>query len=255
MRSKPSFFQVQLEGESVSIPIKYTRRRGSIGVKSWHDVAQNSNVVCLYLPDSMSVSRVKRELKAFEPQIKKLLQRLQNRDSATSKSNAHANACHFPNITKTQTFRWLDVLWEIRFSSKVKRPVWDESLKILFVPEKMRHQPKSMVKVFVDHAAAFFEANLPKLAQKVGVHYRAIEVKTYKTRWGSCRHDQRIQFNWKLMQAPLSVVEYVMVHELCHIIEMNHSQNYWQLVARHDPKFQESKRYLKVYGQQMMSCI
>ncbi|MDX1346658.1 MAG: SprT family zinc-dependent metalloprotease [Thiomicrorhabdus chilensis] len=101
---------------------------------------------------------------------------------------------------------------------------------------------------FVSHAQLYFDARLPYFAKQIGVSYASIEVKTYKARWGSCYADGRIQFNWKLLQAPTWVVDYVIVHELCHLMHANHSPAFWQLVNYHYPHTPQAKRWLKQEG-------
>ena len=96
------------------------------------------------------------------------------------------------------------------------------------------------------------EQRLPKivqqLSQKIGVDYGDIEIRHFKSRWGSCRADGRLQFNWRLMMAPSKVIEYVVVHELCHRLHLNHSPAFWNEVERHMPEFQHHRKWLKTDG-------
>jgi len=96
---------------------------------------------------------------------------------------------------------------------------------------------------------------LPYYADKVGVVYQSATVKSYKARWGSCHSDGRLQFNWRLWQAPPWVIEYVMVHELCHLVHANHSKAFWALVTRHYPQTPEAKQYIKQYGQRWIQFL
>lgn len=97
-----------------------------------------------------------------------------------------------------------------------------------------------------------FEAHLSPLvadwAQKIGVQPKAIQIKNYRSRWGSCYSDGRVQFNWKLAMAPKPVIEYVVIHELCHLVHANHSADFWQLVERHCPQMASHKAWLKENG-------
>jgi hypothetical protein len=96
---------------------------------------------------------------------------------------------------------------------------------------------------------------LPYYAEKVGVVYQSVTVKSYKARWGSCHSDGRLQFNWRLWQAPAWVIEYVMVHELCHLVHANHSKAFWALVTQHFSQTPEAKRYIKQYGQRWIQFL
>ncbi|MCX7109117.1 MAG: SprT family zinc-dependent metalloprotease [Proteobacteria bacterium] len=81
---------------------------------------------------------------------------------------------------------------------------------------------------------------------------REIRVKRMKTRWGSCGPRNDMNINWLLALAPESVLEYVVVHELCHVSERNHSPAFWSLVAMHLPNYAEEKRWLKLHGAELM---
>lgn len=102
---------------------------------------------------------------------------------------------------------------------------------------------------------AYLAQKVPELAAQIGVGVSAIQVKTYKSRWGSCYADGRIQFNWKLLQAPEWVVDYVIVHELCHLHHANHSPAFWALVNHHYPQTPQAKRWLKTHGMALMAFL
>lgn len=84
---------------------------------------------------------------------------------------------------------------------------------------------------------------------------RSIKIKTQRSRWGSCGIHNDINLNWLLMLAPPEVMEYVVVHELCHIKERNHSARFWQLVAAHLPDYQSQRNWLKQNGMSLMQGL
>ncbi|MDR3642685.1 MAG: M48 family metallopeptidase [Candidatus Doudnabacteria bacterium] len=81
-----------------------------------------------------------------------------------------------------------------------------------------------------------------------GFNYRRISVKNQKTRWGSCSKKGNLNFNYKIIHLPEPLVDYLVVHELCHLREMNHSRNFWELVARAIPNYKILRRELKKFG-------
>lgn len=84
---------------------------------------------------------------------------------------------------------------------------------------------------------------------------RYIKIKNQKSRWGSCGIHNDINLNWLLILAPPEVMEYVVVHELCHIKERNHSAKFWQLVAAHLPDYQQQRDWLRRNGMSLMQGL
>lgn len=82
---------------------------------------------------------------------------------------------------------------------------------------------------------------------------KQLRIKEQSSRWGSCSSKSGININWKLIFAPTDVLEYVVVHELCHMTHMNHSADFWNLVESVLPEYAKSKNWLKIHGQTLMS--
>ena len=85
-------------------------------------------------------------------------------------------------------------------------------------------------------------------AEKMGVDYGRIAIKAAKTRWGSCSAQGNLNFHWKLILMPPAILDYVVVHELAHRIEMNHSPRFWAQVERILPDYRERRRWIKENG-------
>ncbi len=83
------------------------------------------------------------------------------------------------------------------------------------------------------------------LSLRLGVSYSRVSVKGVKTRWGSCSHKGNLNFNWKLIMVPEPLIDHVVVHELCHLKEMNHSKKFWELVSYYSPRWREFERWLR----------
>ena len=92
-------------------------------------------------------------------------------------------------------------------------------------------------------------------SEKYHLYPRFIRIKTQKSRWGSCGIHNDINLNWLLILAPPQVMEYVVVHELCHIKERNHSARFWHLVESHLPDYQIQRNWLKKEGSRLMLGI
>ena len=97
-------------------------------------------------------------------------------------------------------------------------------------------------------AKEYFPKRAEYYAGILGVTYERIRIAGQKTRWGSCSRSGTLSFNWKLMLARPMVLDYVVVHELCHIKEMNHSPRFWKLVEEIMPDYKEYRKWLKENG-------
>ncbi len=87
-----------------------------------------------------------------------------------------------------------------------------------------------------------------RYAEKIGVVPSSVGIKGYRSRWGSCHSDGRIYFNWRIILAPPFVIDYLVVHELCHLLHANHSRNFWRCVERMLPDYAERRKWLKAHG-------
>jgi len=84
-----------------------------------------------------------------------------------------------------------------------------------------------------------------RYAQRIGVTPAGISVRNFKSRWGSCNRKGHLAFNWNIIKAPHAIANYVVIHELCHLVHPNHSKDFWRLVGRHDDAYGEHRQWLK----------
>jgi len=106
----------------------------------------------------------------------------------------------------------------------------------------------AVVRWYRARALEQFTAKSKRWSKVVGVTPASVGIKAFKSRWGSCSPNGDIQFNWTVMMAPNRIVDYVVAHELCHLVRHDHSPEYWKLVARVMPDFAECKEWLKTNG-------
>ncbi|WP_281555922.1 SprT family zinc-dependent metalloprotease [Thalassomonas sp. RHCl1] len=98
---------------------------------------------------------------------------------------------------------------------------------------------------FKQQAQDYIPARLEYWSQATGLSYKSYKIRQYKARWGSCNSRAELSFNSLLMMAPDWVIDYVIVHELCHLQHLNHSPAFWQLVAGFYPQYALAKQWLK----------
>ena len=94
--------------------------------------------------------------------------------------------------------------------------------------------------------------NVAYYARLMGVAYGRISIRKQKTRWGSCTREGNLNFNCLLMMAPPEVLDYVVVHELSHRLEMNHSARFWAQVEKVMPEYRVPRKWLKEHGGKLM---
>jgi len=90
-------------------------------------------------------------------------------------------------------------------------------------------------------------------AAALGVTYSRLTVRNQRSRWGSCSSKGALSFNWRLVLAPHDVLDYVVVHEVCHLVEHHHGPAFWRLVERRRPQYRESKRWLDEHGWEILA--
>lgn len=109
------------------------------------------------------------------------------------------------------------------------------------------------LQVLAEKARAYLPERVSFYAPKIGVSYGKITVKRLRSRWGSCSARGNLNFNCLLMLAPPQVIDSVVVHELCHRKEMNHSERFYREVLRVFPDYQKCHRWLKEHGDAILS--
>lgn len=110
---------------------------------------------------------------------------------------------------------------------------------------------KQLTRWYREHAIVRFRDKTMRYARQMNVTPVSVDVKDYKSRWGGCHSDGRIYYNWKVIIAPHSIVDYVVVHELCHLVHDDHSKKFWKLLGSVLPDYAERKEWLKINGKQL----
>lgn len=119
--------------------------------------------------------------------------------------------------------------------------------------ENVQKMTMEEIRQLADLALKTIPPKVEYYAKKMNVDYGRITIRNQKTRWGSCSGKRNLNFNCLLMLTPEAVLDYVVVHELCHLIEMNHSEAFWQQVARVMPDYEKHRKWLKVHGNEIIS--
>ena len=104
---------------------------------------------------------------------------------------------------------------------------------------------------FLNKANETIPSRVDYYADRVGVDYKSISISALKYTWGSCSPSGALNFNWQLIKAPSYVIDYVIVHEVAHLLELNHTAKFWQIVKTQLPHYLKSKAWLKENGRML----
>lgn len=123
---------------------------------------------------------------------------------------------------------------------------------VLMVPGEAAHRARRLVDWLKAEAQRDLERRVAVHARRLEVSVKAVTMRSQSTRWGSCSTTGRLNFNWRLVLAPPYVLDYVAAHEVAHLVEMNHSDAFWETVVRTLPTMERGRAWLKAHGRQLM---
>ena len=135
--------------------------------------------------------------------------------------------------------------WIEKHLEKAARRAAEEKAQPALTAEEIRH--------LAGEAKAYIPGQVRYFAWKMGVTYGRITIRSQHTRWGSCSAKGNLNFNCLLMLCPMEVIDYIIVHELCHRKEMNHSPRFWAEVAAVLPDYRQQEKWLKQHGHVLLA--
>ena len=127
----------------------------------------------------------------------------------------------------------------------------DECILTLPAPDDAEAVRAALKTALSRRALMRIRQRLDEYAPGIGVAYGRVAIRDQKSRWGSCSAKKNLNFNWKLIMAPEEALTYVVIHELCHLIEFNHSLRFWNLVRQRMPEYEYWKKWLKAHGSEL----
>jgi len=246
--TKPLVYQLG----DLTLPIVRSARRKSIAVKQ-----KNFDMV-IEVPKQASAARIQQVLEQNHAWLLAQLDKLKVINES-SFNGLHGES--FDLYGQSYHCVWQDrPVSQSRKLSDAQICHHTQSLIMSFKPEldetrKQQLSKKALLEFFKQQAKNDLTNKTDKFAEQMELDYQSITIKGYKSRWGSCYPDGRIQFNWRLLQAPEWVVDYVVVHELAHLVHANHSRAFWNLVVDYYPETPAAKKVLKQHGQRWINLL
>lgn len=242
---------VQRQGWPFPLEIVWsTRRRKTIAI----DVLPEG--IRLTAPDTLSVLQVEKVFKAHRDELYRRWQlvRLGSPSSITEPQKSQSMpvvSVHGEPLTVDMTPQPAAKRWSIR---------WVEPSRIeVRFPKELQEQRDeftrasrlAVVSWLKTVAREDFSERIKDWAHKMDLHVNQLRLKDQRTRWGSCSTLGNINLNWRLIQAPSWIIDYVVVHELAHLREMNHSPRFWAIVKEYFPNYTAAKKWLRENGRSL----
>ena len=113
----------------------------------------------------------------------------------------------------------------------------------------------ALEKWYREQAANEIGPMVERISQVMDLSFNKVTLKGQRTLWGSCSRKRNLNFNWRLMMTPEPVIEYVVVHELAHLKEMNHSPRFWKIVEKHCPAWRERRKWLRDHSKELSRLL
>jgi len=177
-------------------------------------------------------------LKRHQPWIRKKRQEVQRRQELSRPKK----------FEDGEKFLWLGKEYPLRIVARV-RP------SLVFTGERFELAASSILSArqlfeawFKEQARFYLSSRLKEIARKTGFKYQKFRLSSAQTRWGSCSAKGTISLVWRLMMAPPEIIDYLIIHELAHTKEKNHSRAFWRLVEELLPDYRERRRWLRKNG-------
>lgn len=149
-------------------------------------------------------------------------------------------------LTHGEKITYLGKDYSLEFGNYTKIEVKETSM---FFPIGMKFRAKeTLEKWYISQAKKIITEQVEYYSKKMDTSFTSVVYSDTKSKWGSCTSDNRLQFNWRLIMTPLLVLRYVVIHELAHTKEKNHSASFWRIVREANPSYKMQIKWLKENG-------
>ena len=120
--------------------------------------------------------------------------------------------------------------------------------KLLFPQALLFRKDDELTEWYKKYARTFITDQVDRFRKEINTSINGLTFSDTKSQWGRCTHNNRLQFNWRLIMAPILVINYVVIHELAHTIEKNHTRAFWAIVRKYNPSYRQQIIWLKKHG-------
>ena len=169
-----------------------------------------------------------------------------------SKYNAYREQIPDREFKQGERFPYLGEQYQIVVEQRPASQVVEDEFRLARHHVEQTSIKRSLETLYRRKARELFEDRANHFAEEMRVEYDKIEVRNQRTKWGSCSTTGTLGLNWRLMMAPPEVVDYIVIHELAHLQEQNHSDEFWSLVAEFEPDYEQHANWLNTNSTQLV---
>ena len=202
------------------------------------DIRVEEGAVSVIVPVSTSIEKIDQLLLSKRLWIKEKMALQRDMASASSKQ-----------FVSGEAFPYLGRNYRLKVETGPFAPVKLLQGRLVVQTPEGSQQPhmirNALVRWYKRQASLKIREKVRRYAPIVGVEPTGVSIKTFKSRWGSCTAKGELEFNWLIMLAPNRMVDYVVIHELCHLIHHDHSPEFWREVMRVMPDYQQCREWLR----------
>lgn len=244
---KSQQIQISAGQEVLSYSLKRSSRRCTLGITIKADLR-----ILVFAPSALSQRQIDTFIRKKIPWI------LQKRQDIRFSGSLRVAHC----FREGETFLFLGKPLRLVFTPTDKKRVSLRLFQEKFIAAVPRDMPeghleyslkKAMISWYRNQAKEVLATRVFQKSRNLGVEVKEIFVRTQKTIWGSCHyHRKRLYLNWKIVMAPVDVIDYVIIHELCHLMFPHHSRKFWDAVKKAMPHYPEKAQWLKTHSGQMV---
>ncbi len=236
---------IQVNNEEIKCTLSFSNRK-SIALK----VKENGQII-IYAPRGISPEYIDNIIKEKEQWIWNNIQKMKTLEKVHFFDKMSLSELKNGSVLMFKGKSYNLQIFKLGRKNKV---YFDGDFVIAYVKDiDNREELANLIEDFYrEYARKVFEEKVKIFAEKMQVSYGRISIKEQKTRWGSCSSKGNLNFNWKVVKAPEFVIDYLVVHELAHRKEMNHSDRFWNVVESTLPDYKKGKEWLKVNGKSLL---
>ncbi len=222
-----------------SVDVVRTERKKSA------EIEIDGNTVRVVVPSSLSDQRINDLISARTVWIKQKL--ALHASIPEPKQREYVNGETFPYLGRNYR---LKLVASKEYSVKLKN-----GYLIVSYPKSDDEQKNDIIirrlltTWYQSHAYDRLHEKTSRYSKIIGVNPQGIKIDDFKARWGSCLDTGEVAYNWRIIMASHQIVDYIVIHELCHLIEHNHSPKYWKLVETYCEDYARCRQWLKDFGE------